>query len=78
MPLILPTLGRQKQVDLCEFEASLVYKHKFQGSKNCFTKKPSTETQKQNKQTKGDRIKSFLKSMLCLDFIYDVFNCIFK
>ena len=29
MPLI-PALGRQKQVDLCEFEASLVYKSKFQ------------------------------------------------
>ena len=25
MPLI-PALGRQRQVDLCEFEASLVYK----------------------------------------------------
>ena len=24
--LLIPALGRQKQVDLCEFEASLVYR----------------------------------------------------
>ena len=29
MPLI-PALGRQRQADLCEFEASLVYKSQFQ------------------------------------------------
>ena len=27
---LIPALGRQRQADLCEFEASLVYKSKFQ------------------------------------------------
>ena len=31
MPLIT-ALGRQRQTDLCEFEASLVYKSEFQDS----------------------------------------------
>jgi hypothetical protein len=48
---LIPKLGRQRQVDLYEFEASLVYKHKFQDSKICYIKKPILEQQKQNKQT---------------------------
>ena len=29
MKLLIPALGRQRQMDLCEFEASLVYKGSF-------------------------------------------------
>ena len=47
MPLI-PALRRQSQVDLCEFEASLVYRASaMTGSKA--TEKPSLKEQKQNK-----------------------------
>ena len=38
MPLV-PTLGKQKQVDLCELEASLVYKSKFQ-DRQSYTENP--------------------------------------
>ena len=49
MPLI-PALGRQRQVDLCEFEASLIYRS-FQDSQD-YTEKPYLEKQQQtNKQT---------------------------
>jgi hypothetical protein len=36
--LLIPALGRQRQVDLCEFEAVLVYRE-FQDSQD-YTKKP--------------------------------------
>ena len=39
MPLI-PALGRQRQVDLREFEASLVYTSEFQDSHGSYTEKP--------------------------------------
>lgn len=37
--LLIQVLHRQ--VDLCEFEASLVYKVKFQDNQNCYTEKLS-------------------------------------
>ncbi|EGW02962.1 hypothetical protein I79_019498 [Cricetulus griseus] len=43
MPLI-PALGRQRQVDLCKFEANLIYRE-FKYSQS-YTKKPCLETPK--------------------------------
>ena len=46
---LIPWLWRQKQVDLCKFEASLVYKESSRtGSKA--TEKPCLEKQKQSKK----------------------------
>ena len=39
MPLI-PALGRQSQADLCEFEASLVYKVSSRTGSKSYTEKP--------------------------------------
>ena len=39
MPLI-PALGRQRQIDLCEFEASLVYKASSRTARAVTTKNP--------------------------------------
>lgn len=36
---LIPELVRQRQADLCELEASLVYS-KFQENWGCYTKKP--------------------------------------
>ena len=43
MPLI-PALGRQRQADLCEFEASLVYRSLFPGQPPKPQRKPYLET----------------------------------
>ena len=54
MPLIL-ALGRQGQADLCEFEASLVYRASSRtGSKatETLSRKNKKQTTKPNKQTK--------------------------
>ena len=53
MPLI-PVLRRQRQANLCEFEASLVYKSKFQDrlqsfEKPCF-KKPKKKKEQEKKR----------------------------
>jgi hypothetical protein len=40
----MPALGRQTQVDLCEFKASRVYK--FQNDQGCNTEKPCLEKNK--------------------------------
>jgi hypothetical protein len=56
MPLI-PALARQRQVDLCEFKATLVYRVRSRSSrakteKPCFKKiKQTKQTNKTNKQT---------------------------
>ena len=42
MPLI-PALGRQRQVDLCEFDASLVYRGSFSISRAVTQRKPYLE-----------------------------------
>ena len=42
-----PALGRQKQANLFEFEASLVYKSEFKDSQDCYTEKPCLEKTKQ-------------------------------
>ena len=57
MPLI-PALGRQRQVDLCEFEASLVYRVSSRTARatqrNPVSKtKTNQPTNKTNKQTKN-------------------------
>ena len=55
---LTPALGRQRQADLCEFEASLVYKSSRTGSKA--TEKPCLEElktkQKKTKKTKKDEV----------------------
>jgi hypothetical protein len=48
MPLIA-ALGRQRQADLCEFEASLVYKVKFLDSQD-YTEKLCLEKTKRKKE----------------------------
>ena len=56
MPLI-PALGRQRQVDLCESEASLVYRASSRtGSKT--TEKPCLEKPKPKKQSKTKQNKA--------------------
>jgi hypothetical protein len=45
--LLIPALRMQRQMDLCEFDASLVYSE-FQDSQGC-TEKPYLENQKINK-----------------------------
>ena len=56
IPLI-PVLGRQRQADLCEFEASLVCRAEFQDRLQSDTEKPLSEKQKQNKTKKTHIIK---------------------
>jgi hypothetical protein len=52
MPLIIPAFGRHRLGDLCEFEASLVYKASLGQSGLCYIEKPCLETKKQtNKQS---------------------------
>jgi hypothetical protein len=53
MPLI-PALGRQRQADLCKFEASLVYRMSS-GSARVTQRNPVEENKSQaSKQTKSD------------------------
>ena len=49
MPLI-PALGRQRQADLCEFEASLVYKVSFRIVRAVTQRNPVLKNQKQQQQ----------------------------
>jgi hypothetical protein len=48
MSLVL-TLGRQRQADLCEFEASLVYRVRSRAARG-YTEKPCLRKQKQRQQ----------------------------
>ena len=53
-----PALGRQRQVNLCEFEASLGYRVEFQGrlqnsDKPCLRK----QTNKQTNKTRKEKVK---------------------
>ena len=50
---LIPALGRQRQVDFCEFKASLVYK--FQDSQS-YTKKPVSKKQTKRKLEQGVRM----------------------
>ena len=55
MPLI-PILGRQRQVDLCEFRASLVYKVSFRTARLLHREtlsQKNKQTNKTNKQKPG-------------------------
>jgi hypothetical protein len=57
---LIPALRRQRQVDLCELEASLVYREsEFQNIQGS-TEKPCLKKTKQNKQTKNKTNKNFL------------------
>jgi hypothetical protein len=58
MPLI-PALGRQRQVDLCEFKASLVYT----GQPGLLERNPISKKQTTNKQKK---LTSVSKSMFSI------------
>ena len=51
-----PALGRQRQVDLREFEASLVYKNKFHYRLQCHRETLSQKTN-QTKKTNKTKIK---------------------
>ena len=59
MPLI-PALGRQKQVDFCELETSLVYKSKFQDRLQSCRITISQKTK--NKQTNKNKNKTKQKN----------------
>ena len=52
MPLI-PALGRQRQMDLCEFEDSLVYRASFRQSPRLHRETVSRETNKQKEDGKA-------------------------
>ena len=73
MPLI-PALSRQKQVDLCEFKTSLVYRVSSRTAKTAsqrsLVSKNKTKNRKQNKQTK--RLKAEMFILWCTDKTYDV------
>ena len=45
---LVPTLGRQKQADLCEFQPGL--QSEFQDSQGCYTEKPCLKSNKQTKR----------------------------
>ena len=50
---LIPALGRQRQEDLCEFEANLVCESRFQDRLQSYRETLSRKTKKQtNKQTK--------------------------
>ena len=57
--LLIPALWRQRQVDLCEVKASLVYRVSFQDSQD-YTEKPCLE-----KTIEGWRDDSAVKSTDC-------------
>ena len=68
MPLI-PALGREKQVDLCEFEASLVYRTSSRtGSKA--TEKPCLEKQ-EKKLANQTTLCHILLHLICCFIIID-------
>ena len=50
MPLI-PALGKQRQVDLSEFEASLVYKASFKTARIVTQRNPVSKTKTTNKNS---------------------------
>jgi hypothetical protein len=52
---LIPTLWNQKQADLCEFEASLVYTVKFQDSQGRFCLKTNKQTDKQSTSKSGNQ-----------------------
>lgn len=47
---LVPALGRQRLVALCQFEVSLIYE--FQGSQSCYTEK-QTPTEMANRKKSG-------------------------
>ena len=53
MPLI-PALGRQRQVDFCDFEASLVYRANSRATqRNPISEKTNKQTNKNKKENKS-------------------------
>ena len=49
---LIPALGRQRQADLYEFVASLIYKSQFQNCSGCYTEKPCLKKTKKEKRKK--------------------------
>ena len=64
MPFV-PSLGRQRQADLCEFEASLVYKASSRTGPKAI-EKPRLEKNKTSKQTKVINTAEDWKVTFCL------------
>ena len=62
MPLI-PALRRQRQADLCEFEASLVYRDSFRSGFKAI-EKPCLKKQKKKKRKKKKKKKKKKKGPL--------------
>ena len=56
MPLI-PALRRQRQVDLCEFEASLIYK---ESSRTAWAIEPLSESSSSSNNVKNEQITPFV------------------
>ena len=52
---LIPALGRQRQVNLYEFEANLVYKSEFQDRNQSYTKKPVSKKILEGGQGKNPR-----------------------
>ena len=48
---LIAALGKQRQVDFCEFKASLLYKVSSRTSQGCFTEKPCLKNKQTNKNT---------------------------
>ena len=60
---LIPALGRQRQVDFCEFEASLVYKVSFMIGFKDVQRNPVLKNQKTNKpEMKQNTILAFFAS----------------
>lgn len=56
MPLVL-ALGRERQVDLCEFEASLAYRSSSRTAREILLKQNKTKRNKQTNKKKPNKTK---------------------
>ena len=54
---LIPALGRQRQLDLCEFEASRVYKSYLQDRLQSYRKICLEEKKKERKEKKKKKIR---------------------
>jgi hypothetical protein len=51
---LIPALRRQRQVDLCEFKVSLIFKSSFQ-QQYCHKEKPVSNKAKQNNNNNNNK-----------------------
>jgi hypothetical protein len=58
---LIPTLGRQRQVDLCELEASLVYRVSSRVARATH-RNPVLKNKAQNKQTNNNKKRKVISS----------------